>query len=116
MKVAIASGNGKSIDTHFGHAEKFYIYDISGNNNVLLDIRQTKRFCTKESNHGKNNGVMEKFACMLCDCDILLCSSIGYYVAEDLKDRGIKAYMLECDILSGLEACRENLLEYVQVA
>ncbi|MDH4200385.1 MAG: hypothetical protein OEV66_08410 [Spirochaetia bacterium] len=115
MKVAITSSDGKNIDTHFGHADCFYIYEISGDKINLLDIRETERFCTKDSNHGKNNGVMEQFAKLLNDCEILLCSSIGYHVAESLKDYGINPYMLECDILTGLEACRENLLEHIML-
>jgi|GEM_PF-2379553 len=116
MKVAITSSDGNHIDTHFGHAETLYIYEILDDRISLLDIRKTTRFCTPDSNHGKNNGVLEKFARMLGDCEILLCSSIGYYVAESLKDYGITAYMLECDILTGLEACRENLLDCVMIA
>ena len=28
MRIAFASSNGKSVDTHFGHAEAFYLWDI----------------------------------------------------------------------------------------
>jgi predicted Fe-Mo cluster-binding NifX family protein len=116
MRVCIASSNGITIDTHFGHADKFYIYEMVDDHFRLVDIRQTEQFCTPESNHGKRNGVMEKFAGLLHDCETLLCASIGYYVAESLKDYGINSYMLDCDISTGLDACRENILDYIMIA
>lgn len=116
MIVAVASSDGSHIDTHFGHADKFYIYEVGKDKSRLVDIRKTERFCTKDSNHGKNNRVMEKFVLLLNDCEILLCSSIGYHVAESLRDYGINAHMLECDIFTGLDACRQNILEYIMIA
>jgi len=115
MKVAIASGDGKHINKHFGHANIFYIYDVGEEKSKLIDIREVEPFCSRDSNHGKNNGIMEKFAGLLGDCEILLCASIGYHVAESLKEHGIKTYMVECGIMTGLRACRENLLEYIML-
>jgi predicted Fe-Mo cluster-binding NifX family protein len=115
MKVAVTSSDGRHINVHFGHANVFYIYDVGKVKSTLVDIRKTDRFCVKDSHHGKNNGVMEKFAGILGDCEILLCSSVGYHVAESLKQYGIHVYMLECGILTGLRACRENLLDRIML-
>jgi len=115
MKVAIASSNGKDINLHFGHAETFYIYTINNSTPELVETRSVSRFCTPESNHGKNNGVFEKFIALLGDCDILLCESIGYHVAKRLESEGIRPYMLECDIETGLSAVSSGVLESIAI-
>ena len=115
MKVAIASTDGFEINSHFGHAEYFYIYEMMGKAHTFLEIRSTERFCSKSSNHGKNNGVMEKFASMLSDCEILLCSGIGYYVAQTLATYHLRAYILECDIPTALAAITDGTLELLRM-
>lgn len=119
MRVAVASSNGVDVDLHFGHAESFYIYDQPGLSENLfwnmVEIRRTEKFCAPHSNHGKNNGVMQRFVTLLSDCEILLCESIGYHVAQELSARGIRPFMVECDIATGLAACSDGLLEMVSI-
>lgn len=113
MKIAAASGDGVLVDKHFGHAESFYIFEADRQTFRPAGVRQTERFCTKESNHGKANGVMEKFVKLLGDCEILLCESIGYTVAAELSRNGIQPYMLHCEIATAIKAWQEGLLDFI---
>ena len=113
MKAAVASDDGIHINLHFGHCESFYIYEITETEARLCDVRKTERFCTKESNHGTHNGVMEKFLLMLMDCKMILCESIGYKVAERFAENGIASFMLECDIEMAIEAWQNGTLDLI---
>jgi predicted Fe-Mo cluster-binding NifX family protein len=116
LRVAVASNNGVDINEHFGHTEKFYVYDVLNDGYDLVEIRITEKFCTKESNHGKNNGVMEQFIKLLEDCPVLLCESIGYHVGETLRESGIDSYILEGDISSGLKAAQTGILDFISIS
>ena len=40
MLIAVASRDGKEINQHFGHAERFLIYDVSGTDVKLVGLQR----------------------------------------------------------------------------
>ncbi len=89
MLVAIASTDGETVNEHFGHAERFLIYDISGDRHHLLVIRKVTPWSAGKKNHDFSP---ERFATLvgtLADCERLYCSHIGDRPRRELEQRGI---------------------------
>lgn len=45
LKVAVATKDGISINEHFGHAKKFWIYSLSPGKCELLEQRDVDNYC-----------------------------------------------------------------------
>ena len=51
MLIAVASMDGKDINQHFGHAERFLIYDMVNGEAKLVDERKVERYCSFDPEH-----------------------------------------------------------------
>lgn len=95
MQVAIVSTDGINVDDHFGRAERFLIYEISGKSQALLSIQIVKPLTDKDPSHdfnpGKFNGITDK----LTGCERLYCTRIGERPLVELKKLGITAVIYE---------------------
>lgn len=74
-KIAVASSDGIVVNQHFGHAEKFLIYEVKGNGNFdFIEIRTTEPVC-HYGNH--EDGKLIENLQKIQDCKYLLVSKIG---------------------------------------
>jgi len=81
MKIAVAYENGE-IFGHFGHTEKFKIYEVEGK-----DIKSTKVIDTNGSGHSELVDFLVKN-----DVDTLICGGIGGGAKNAINEAGIKLY------------------------
>ncbi|NTW99485.1 MAG: dinitrogenase iron-molybdenum cofactor biosynthesis protein, partial [Geobacteraceae bacterium] len=51
MLIAVASKDGKEINQHFGHAERFLIYDVENGEAKLVEERTVERYCSFDPEH-----------------------------------------------------------------
>ncbi|MFD2014921.1 NifB/NifX family molybdenum-iron cluster-binding protein [Vibrio olivae] len=77
------------IDTHFGHATGFDIYDIEGNDIRFVEHRQAKQYCHGESECRDDEESTTLFE-GLSDCAELLCVRIGITPWKSLEEHGVK--------------------------
>ena len=92
LRVAVASSEGQRIDLHFGAAEKFFIYDVTGAGAELVATRAIADHQTSEEEDRRD------VVCrMLADCSTLLVAKIGPAPQEKLAAAGIVA----SDMLKG---------------
>lgn len=106
VKLAVASQEGKAISEHFGHAKRFWIYEVSAEGCCLLEQREVEHYCHgNTSNQSALSGIMEAIK----DCQAVFVAKIGDSPAEKLRAIGIQA-------VSGYawEPIEESLLDYVQ--
>lgn len=81
-RIAVASSNKALIDTHFGHAQQFHIYDITSKHVTFVESRNLAQYChgidecIDESNEKPEAGLTAHIEC-LQDCQQVLCSRIG---------------------------------------
>ncbi|WP_279384159.1 NifB/NifX family molybdenum-iron cluster-binding protein [Geotalea toluenoxydans] len=68
MLIAVASKDGKEINQHFGHAERFLIYDVAGNEAKLVDEKQVERYCSMDQDHPMRAHLLSAIAEALMDC------------------------------------------------
>jgi nitrogen fixation protein NifB len=90
--VAVASGRGDVIDSHFGHADRFYIYSLSAAGMVLVNERFTPKYC-----HGSdgcepqdNDARFAAILALLADVKAVFCVRIGHAPWQKLEQAGIE--------------------------
>ena len=81
MKIAATYENGQ-IFQHFGHTEKFKVYDIQDGKIVSAEVVDTNG-----SGHGALAGVLKDLG-----VDTLICGGIGGGAQAALAEAGIKLY------------------------
>ena len=81
MKIAATYENGQ-IFQHFGHTEKFKVYDVQDGKIVSAEVVDTNG-----SGHGALAGVLKDLG-----VDILICGGIGGGAQAALAEAGIKLY------------------------
>lgn len=88
LRLAVASKEGVAISEHFGHAKRFYIYEITAKTCQLLEIREVSHYCLGgHSDKGALIDILETIK----DCSAVFVAKIGDGPAEKLKARGIQA-------------------------
>ena len=85
--VAVASSDGIVVNTHFGKAESFHIYEVEGDESIrYLEERQMEPVCNGGNHVDKRlRENLEK----LKDCRYLLVSRIGGGAASVAESMGI---------------------------
>ena len=89
MKIAVASKDKRIVNQHFGHADRFLIYEVADGKIDLIDERSVMAFCTDEDDLYAKNRIERSYEVMN-DCEYLLCSMIGLKPQTELQDRGLK--------------------------
>lgn len=81
MRIAVTYENGE-VFQHFGHTEKFKVYDIDGDR-----ITETQIVSTNGQGHGALADVLNSL-----NVDMLICGGIGGGAKMALASLGIKLY------------------------
>jgi predicted Fe-Mo cluster-binding NifX family protein len=89
MKIAFTSSDGIMVDTHFGKAEKFYIYEIKKGAVYFRGSRKTESYSTAEVTHVTDYDRLNKIFKTIDDCRILVTASIGETPMNHLQDKGM---------------------------
>lgn len=99
MKIAICSQTGQKVDQCFGHAKKFYIYNVthdalSFSGMRLVDPYFENEDTTSEFNHGRFAQVYET----IVDCSKVYCISIDQKIAEKLLSLNIEVRLCNMNL------------------
>lgn len=97
LRVAVSSETGRLVDSHFGKADTFMIYEVSD-----TDIRQIE---TREVNQPWEPGDSPRSAIrveIIADCDAVVTSRIGPHAQDSLKARGVLGVEYPYQIEKGL--------------
>ena len=95
MLIAVASKDGKEINQHFGHAERFLIYDVDGNEAKLVDEKKVERYCSYDADHPLRGHLLAKISAELAGCRAVICSQIGQGPQMEMERLGIDTYVAE---------------------
>ncbi len=90
MKVAVASKDGLYVDSHFGKAAQFMIFEIDNGNPRLLEVRaNTFTGGGGECSPGVKD-LLGEVINLLDDCEVIICQKIGSCALDQLVAKGIK--------------------------
>lgn len=108
MRIAVASKDGRLIDQHFGHAERFLIYEADEGEIRFLEERAVEKYCSGDIEHRYDADRLEKFYEAIKDCSLLLVSRIGTIPEKELLKRGIKTFILWDRIEEGIKKVSQS--------
>ena len=89
MKIAFTSSDGIMIDTHFGKADKFFIYEIKKGAIYYRGSRKSISYFNPESEHLFDSERLSKVFKTINDCRMLVTASIGETPMRVLQDKGM---------------------------
>ncbi len=108
MLIAVATKDGREINQHFGHAERFLIYEVEGADAKLVDEKKVERYCSYDQDHPLRAHLLEAIATALTGCRAVVCAQIGQGPQMEMERLGIDAFVAAGSI-------RETLLELAKV-
>lgn len=113
IKVAVASKNGQVIDTHFGHAQEFWIFEVSPQSIRFLEKREVAQYCTGASECDESESTLSASMNTLADCQQVLCVRLGMAPWQALEAQNTQpntefAYQ---EVAQALSSIQQNLPE-----
>lgn len=102
MLIAVASKDGKDINQHFGHAERFLIYEVEEGCVRLVDERKVERYCSFDPQHPLRSHVLQGIAEALQGCRAVATAQIGEHPRGELENLGIEPFAVSGPIKSTL--------------
>ncbi|MDR1933124.1 MAG: hypothetical protein LBQ57_09935 [Spirochaetales bacterium] len=107
LLFAAASKDGKLVDTHFGHATRFYIYEYSGGNVSFKEFRDVPQYCAPEEK--EKAGALDLILETIRDCACVLTVRIGEPPRRALERKGIKVLMTYNPIEEAVREAAEKM-------
>ena len=108
MLIAVASKDGRDINQHFGHAERFLIYDVGEGDAKLIDERKVERYCSYDQDHPLRAHILVAIAEALAGCRAVVCAQIGQGPQMEMERLGIDTFVADGPI-------KTTLVELVKV-
>lgn len=108
MLIAVTSKDGKEINQHFGHAERFLIYDVENGDAKLVDDRSVERYCSFDPEHPLRGHLLKRIAEALAGCRAVVTAQMGEHPQGELEKLGVEAFVTSGPI-------RQTLVELVKI-
>jgi predicted Fe-Mo cluster-binding NifX family protein len=102
MRFAVASNDGKQINQHFGHVERFLIYEVEDDKVELIEERPVERYCRFDPEHPMRSHTLKDTGAALAGCRAVVCSMIGEAPKIELERIGVEPYAVEGEIIPTL--------------
>jgi predicted Fe-Mo cluster-binding NifX family protein len=91
MRIAVASKSGTEVDQHFGHAERFLIYDCACGKPTPLGEVQVEKYCSFDQDHPFRHRQFNAIVDALQGCRAVVTAMIGDLPRQELKNVGIES-------------------------
>lgn len=92
LRVAVATRDGSTVQYHFGHAERFHVYDVAPGSIGLVDVRENVPSC--QGGAGRD-AAHARTLDLVADCDALVVAAVGPHALQLIEERGISCYQSE---------------------
>lgn len=89
MLVAVASKSGVEVDQHFGHAERFLVYDCAAGHPHLLKEVPVEKYCSYDPDHAFRKPQFQAIIDALQGCRAVVTAMIGEYPRQELEKAGL---------------------------
>ena len=104
MLIAVTSSDGKHIDTHFGKAERFLVYEVGTGEPVLKSEVQAPPYC---GGTGPGHSLMaDKLAAIaerLGDCRVVVTAMIGEAPKDEMERLGVEVVSISGPVIEVLK-------------
>jgi predicted Fe-Mo cluster-binding NifX family protein len=102
MRFAVASKDGKEINQHFGHVERFLIYEVEGDQVEFVEERLVEKYCRFDPEHPMRSHTLKDTADALAGCRAVVCAMIGEAPKIELERIGVEPFVVEGEITAAL--------------
>ncbi len=102
MLIAVASKDGREINQHFGHAERFLIYEVEQDNVNLVDEKKVERYCSFDPENPLRSRVLKEIGAALRGCRAVATAQIGEHPRGELENLGIEPFVVSGPIKTTL--------------
>ncbi|WP_020677897.1 NifB/NifX family molybdenum-iron cluster-binding protein [Geopsychrobacter electrodiphilus] len=109
MLIAVASKTGLEVDQHFGHAERFLIYDYAGGNSTLLKEVIVDKYCSYDPDHPFRHPQFNAIIAALEGCKAVVTQMIGELPKQELKKVGITPIVTTGLIAEALKLAHDSV-------
>lgn len=99
-RIAVATSDGRNVDTHFGHANDFTILEVDDSGS-FNEVERRNAFQACDGNCSEDR--MINAAENLSDCAYVLAAKIGPHAIHALAAKKISAFDIAIDISSAVE-------------
>ncbi|AVQ97425.1 radical SAM protein [Ethanoligenens harbinense] len=112
LRFAVASKSGMIVDTHFGHANEFHIYDYQNGDVIYVERRAVgENYCKGGSDCGEQQGPgIDAIIEAVGDCQGVISMRIGAEPSNKLRERGIEPFMMYDRVESGVREAARKIL------
>lgn len=109
MLIAVASKTGTEVDQHFGHAERFLIYDYgSGNAEPIKEVAVDK-YCSYDPDHPFRHPQFNAIVAALEGCKVVVTQMIGELPKQELQKSGIVPVVTSGPISAALKRAHDSV-------
>lgn len=102
MLIAVASKDGREINQHFGHAERFLIYDVEDGEAHLIDEKKVERYCSFDPDNPLRGNLLKGITDALDGCRAVVTAQMGEHPRGELEKHGIEPFVVTGPIKSTL--------------
>jgi nitrogen fixation protein NifX len=89
MLIAVVSTDGKEVNEHFGKAERFLIYELTGSGPQLVEERKAGPLSTDDMAHDFDSAKFDGIVRVLDDCRRVYAARIGGQPSSELIRAGL---------------------------
>jgi predicted Fe-Mo cluster-binding NifX family protein len=90
MRIAVASKSGAEVDQHFGHAERFLLYEYNQGTPVAAGEVVVEKYCSYDPDHPFRHRQFDAIIAALQGCRVVITAMIGAYPLAELEKAGLK--------------------------
>jgi predicted Fe-Mo cluster-binding NifX family protein len=109
MHIAVASKTGTEVDQHFGHAERFLIYDYGSGNPKPIKAVVVDKYCSYDPDHPFRHPQFNAIVSALQGCKAVITAMIGELPRQQLKKVGITPIVTSGPIAAALKLAHDSV-------
>lgn len=109
MLIAVASKNGTEVDQHFGHAERFLIFDYAGGTPQPLKEVAVEKYCSYDPDHPFRHSQFDGIVTALDGCKVVVTEMIGELPKQELQKVGITPVVTRGPIADALKLAHDSV-------
>ncbi|HEY5674688.1 MAG TPA: NifB/NifX family molybdenum-iron cluster-binding protein [Malonomonas sp.] len=109
MLIAVASKTGTEVDQHFGHAERFLIYDYGGGNPQPVNEVAVEKYCSYDPDHPFRHPQFNGIVDALKGCKVVVTAMIGELPKQELQKVGILPIVTSGPIAAALKLAHDSV-------
>jgi predicted Fe-Mo cluster-binding NifX family protein len=109
MRIAVTSKSGTDVDQHFGHAQRFLIYDYRSDNPAQIAAVEVEKYCSFDPDHPFRHRQFDAIVAAIKGCQAVVTAQIGDLPKTELEKAGIRAVIASGPIPAALKLAHDSV-------